>query len=225
MFATVAACLWLSGCATLPEGAARNPIDPFERFNRSTFAFNDNVDRAILKPVAQGYRAVTPDFVRQGVSNAFANVSDLPTAVNDVLQAKPALAIQHVTRFVVNSTVGVLGLFDVASQMGIDRQREDFGQTLGTWGFNSGPYLVLPLLGSSSVRDALALPVDFKLDPIFYINDKDVRLGLAGLRVIQERESYLDVEKTVKSVEFDPYLFRRDFYLARRRNAILDGKQ
>ena len=215
----------LAGCATLPAGSTRNPADPFERLNRTTYAFNDTVDRAVLKPVARAYDAVTPHVVQEGVSNAFGNISDLPTAINDVLQGKPTLALQHVTRFVVNSTVGVLGLFDVATQMGIDRQREDFGQTLGTWGFRSGPYLVLPLLGSSSVRDALALPVDFELDPLFYIHEQDVRLGLAGLRVIQERASVLKLEKTVDSVELDPYTFRRDFYLARRRNAIADGEQ
>jgi phospholipid-binding lipoprotein MlaA len=214
----------LYGCATLPPGSVRSQSDPFERFNRSTYAFNDTVDRALLKPVAQAYKKITPHFVQEGITNAFGNISDLPTAVNDALQGKPTLAVRHVARFVVNSTVGVLGLFDVATKMGMDREREDFGQTLGVWGLRSGPYIVLPLLGSSSVRDGLALVVDLKLDPLYYVDDSDWRLGLAGLRVIQQRASFLDIERTVESIEIDPYVFRRDFYLSRRRNAIVGGK-
>ena len=221
--AAIATAVLFTGCATLPDGSTRSATDPFERFNRSTFAFNDTVDRIVLKPVARTYDKVVPHVVQQGVSNSFGNVSDLPTAANDVLQGKPRLALEHLTRFVVNSTIGVLGLFDVATQMGIDRRREDFGQTLGSWGVTSGPYLVLPLLGSSSVRDALALPVDYELDPVGYIRRVDLRLGLDALRVVQERASFLKVERTVESIELDPYVFRRDFYLARRRNAIADG--
>jgi phospholipid-binding lipoprotein MlaA len=215
--------LTLSGCASLPAGRAPDPQDPFERYNRAAFSFNDAIDRAFFKPVAQAYKFITPDLVQRGVANFFGNIADLPTAVNDVLQGKPKQAATHVGRFAVNTTIGVLGLFDVAKTMGLERQREDFGQTLGTWGLGSGPYLVLPVFGPSSVRDTVGLVADFGLDPIVYIKDDGWRYGLGGLRVIEQRASVLDIEKTLKSIEIDPYLFTRDAYLTRRRNSVYDG--
>jgi phospholipid-binding lipoprotein MlaA len=215
--------LTLGGCASLPPGRAPDPNDPFERYNRAAFSFNDALDRALFKPVAQAYKFVTPDFVQQGVANFFGNIADIPTAINDVLQGKPKQAATHVGRFAVNTTVGVLGLFDVAKSMGLERQREDFGQTLGTWGLGSGPYLVLPVFGPSSVRDTFGLVADFGLDPIVYIKDDGWKYGLGALRVVEQRASVLDIEKTLKSIEIDPYLFTRDAYLTRRRNSVYDG--
>ena len=213
----------LAGCASLPEGRQPDPKDPFERYNRAMYSFNDAVDRAVLKPVARAYKFVTPDLVQRGVANFFGNISDLPTAVNDLLQGKPGQAATHVGRFAVNSTFGVLGIFDIASSMGLERQREDFGQTLGRWGIDSGPYVVLPLLGPSSVRDTFGLVGDVGLDPLVYVSDDGWRYGLIGLRVVEQRAAVLDIEKTLKSIELDPYLFTRDAYLARRRSNVYDG--
>jgi len=213
----------LAGCAALPPGRTPDPHDPFERYNRAAFSFNDVVDRAVLKPVSQAYRAVTPVLLQRGIANFFGNLSDVPTALNDILQGKPKMAATHVGRFAVNSTFGLLGIFDIATPMGMSRQREDFGQTLGTWGFGSGPYLVLPILGPSSVRDTFGTAIDIGLDPLIHVKDGDWRLGLVGLRVIQQRAALLDPEKTLKSIELDPYLFIRDAYLSRRRNNVYDG--
>lgn len=215
--------LLVSGCAVLPQGHTADSSDPFERYNRAAYSFNDLVDTAILKPVARAYKWLTPIVVQRGVSNVFANISDLPTAVNDLLQGKPSLAAQHVGRFAVNSTFGLLGVLDLATPMGLPRQREDFGQTLGRWGLASGPYLVLPLLGPSSVRDTFGLVVNYGLEPMAYLKDEDWRWGLTGLLVVDRRASVLEIEKTLNSIELDPYLFVRDAYLARRRNAVYDG--
>src|SRR5450432_530000 len=213
----------LQGCASLPPGSVRDPGDPWERYNRAAYAFNDTVDRAVLKPVAQGYKAVTPDVVRQGVGNFFGNLSDIPTVANDILQGQFKSAATHVGRVAVNSTFGLLGLVDLATRMGMERQRADFGQTLGVWGLGSGPYLVLPLLGPSSVRDTAGLGVDFFTDPVIYLGDGTVREAAAGLRLVDRRARVLDIEKTLKSIELDPYIFVRDAYLARRRNAVNHG--
>src|SRR5450755_209098 len=161
----------LQGCASLPPGSVRDPGDPWERYNRAAYAFNDTVDRAVLKPVARGYKAATPDVVRQGVGNFFGNLSDIPTVANDVLQGQFKSAATHVGRVAINSTFGLLGLVDLATRMGMERQRADFGQTLGVWGLDSGPYLVLPLLGPSSVRDTAGLGVDFFTDPVLRVGD------------------------------------------------------
>jgi phospholipid-binding lipoprotein MlaA len=213
-----------AGCASLPPGRSPDPQDPFERYNRAAFSFNDAVDRAILKPVSQAYKAVMPSFVQRGVTNFFGNLSELPTLVNDLLQGKGTMAATHLGRFALNTTFGLLGVVDVATPMGLERQREDFGQTLGKWGLASGPYLVLPLLGPSSVRDASALPVDFGLDPGFHVSDTTWRYSLVATRTVQRRASFLEAEKTLTSIELDPYLFRRDAYLSRRRSLVYDGE-
>jgi phospholipid-binding lipoprotein MlaA len=215
--------LLLGACATLPEGRPPDPTDPFERYNRAIFSFNDTLDRFVLKPVARAYKFVTPDLVQRGVANFFNNISDVPTAVNDVLQGKPKQAATHVGRFALNSTVGILGLFDVATTVGLEREREDFGQTLGRWGLQSGPYVVLPFFGPSSVRDTFGLAADIGLDPLVYVHDDGWRLGLAGLRVVEQRASLLQFENTYKSIELDPYLFTRDAYLMHRRSSVYDG--
>lgn len=213
----------LAGCASLPPGRSADPQDPFERYNRAAFSFNDAIDRAILKPVSQAYKVVMPSFVQRGVTNFFGNLSDIPTVVNDLLQGKGTMAATHLGRLALNTTFGLLGVVDVATPMGLERQREDFGQTLGRWGLASGPYLVLPILGPSSVRDASALPVDFGLDPVFHVSDTTWRYSLAATRVVQRRASFLEAEKTLTSIELDPYLFMRDAYLSRRRSLVYDG--
>jgi phospholipid-binding lipoprotein MlaA len=213
----------LAGCASLPPGSTPDPKDPFERYNRAAFSFNDAIDKALLKPISQGYKAVMPSFVQRGITNFFANLSDIPTFVNDVLQGKGTMAATHLGRLAINTTFGLGGVMDVATPMGLERQREDFGQTLGKWGLGSGPYVVLPLLGPSSVRDALALPADFYLDPVHHVADVPWRNSLAATRIVQRRASFLEAEKTLKSIELDPYLFMRDAYLSRRRSLIYDG--
>jgi len=217
--------LALAGCASLPEGKTLDPQDPFERFNRATFSFNDAVDRAIVKPVSQLYRAITPEFVRTGVANFFGNLSDIPTALNDVLQGKPKGAGTHVGRVAINSTLGLLGLFDVATPLGLERQREDFGQTLGVWGFDSGPYLVLPLLGPSSGRDATGLVFDWAVDPVVHVHDPAARNTLVGVRAVDQRAGLLQAEKTLDEAAFDRYLLVRDVYLARRRSLVGNGTE
>jgi phospholipid-binding lipoprotein MlaA len=213
----------LAGCASLPPGRSPDPHDPFERYNRAAFGFNDAIDKAILKPVSQAYRAVLPSFVQRGVTNFFDNLSDVPTAVNDVLQGKVTMAATHLGRLAINTTFGLLGVVDVATAMGLERQREDFGQTLGKWGLASGPYLVLPILGPSSVRDAAALPADFGLDPVIHVSDTTWRYSLVATRAVEQRASLLQAEKTLTSIELDPYLFMRDAYPARRRSLVYDG--
>src|SRR5450755_3440251 len=208
----------LQGCASLPPGSVPNPGDPWERYNRAAWSFNDTVDRAVVKPVARAYKVV-----RQGVSNFFGNLSDIPTVANDILQGQIKSAASHLGRVAVNSTFGLLGLVDLATRMGMERQRADFEQTLGVWGLGSGPYLVLSPLGPSSVRDTAGLGVDFFTDPVLYLGDGTVREAAAGLRLVDRRARVLDIEKTLKSIELDPYIFVRDAYLARRRNAVDHG--
>ncbi|HEX6704103.1 MAG TPA: VacJ family lipoprotein [Albitalea sp.] len=216
------ACL-LGGCASLPEGKSLDPQDPFERFNRASFSFNDGVDRAVLKPVATTYKAVTPQVVQTGVTNFFGNLSDIPSALNALLQAKPKSAATDLARVAINSTLGLLGLVDVASPMGLERRREDFGLTLGAWGVGDGPYLVLPFLGPSSGRDAAGLVVDWPTDPLMHIDDTQWRAGLLGLRVADRRAGLLQAEKALDAAAFDRYLLVRDAYLARRASLVLDG--
>jgi phospholipid-binding lipoprotein MlaA len=215
--------LCLGGCASLPPGKSPDPQDPYERFNRASHAFNDTVDRALLKPFAKAYEAVAPEFVRTGIANFFGNLSDIPTALNDVLQGKPKQGGIHAARVAVNTTVGLLGFIDVATRMGMARERADFGQTLGVWGLPSGPYLVLPIFGPSSVRDTLGLAVDWASDPVMLIpDDVATRNTLIGVRAVDRRAGLLPAERTLDSVSFDRYLLLRDVYLARRKSLVGD---
>jgi phospholipid-binding lipoprotein MlaA len=211
----------LGGCASLPEGKSLDPQDPYERFNRASFAFNDTVDSAILKPASKAYKAIAPEFVRTGIANFFANLSDIPTALNDVLQAKPKGAGVHAARVAVNSTWGLLGFVDVATGMGLERRREDFGLTLGAWGLGSGPYLVLPLLGPSSARDGLGLFADWAAEPIVLVPGEPAASNvLIGTRAVDNRSSLLSAEKALDEIAFDKYSFVREVYLARRRSLV-----
>ena len=204
----------LSACATGPDA---NPRDPLEPFNRGVFRFNDAVDGAVIKPVAEVYADITPDLVRTGVSNFFSNLSDLWSFVNASLQARPQEAVENLARFNVNTILGLGGLLDIASEMGIERTRLDFGQTMGRWGVPSGPYLVLPLLGPSTVRDTAALPVDAWGNPMSAINDIPVRNSLYVLRLVDTRARLLNASDTLDSVALDRYSLTRDVYLNLRR--------
>jgi phospholipid-binding lipoprotein MlaA len=214
------ASLLLTGCATGPNA---NPRDPFEPFNRVMFSFNDGVDTVVAKPAAQVYKAVTPTFVRKSVDNFFGNLGDLWSTVNSLLQFKGAHAAENFMRFSVNSVLGIGGLFDIATEAGLERHIEDFGQTLGHWGVPPGPYLVLPLLGPSTVRDTAAKPVDIKGNLVNYVDQEGARYAANALSLVETRARLLDAEKLLDDVVIDKYSFTRDFYLQRRRNAVFDG--
>lgn len=210
----------LTGCASVNAPKA----DPLEGLNRTTFKVNETVDDYVLKPVAKGYQAVTPGFVRSGVSNAFSNIGDVGTSVNNLLQGKPGNAVSDVGRFVVNSTLGLLGLFDVASGMGLEKHDEDFGQTLGSWGVGSGPFLVLPLLGPSTLRDAAAKPVDSYTGYSRYMGHVPTRNSTQALDIINFRADLLNTTSTLDEASLDKYQFIRDAYLQRRLSQVYDGK-
>ncbi len=204
----------LAGCAAT-QGQP-HPQDPFESFNRSMYSFNDTVDAAVLKPVATVYRDVTPEFARDGVNNFFGNLGEVWSFVNNSLQGQGQGAYNSVVRFTVNSVFGIGGLFDVASEAGIERRKQDFGQTLGRWGVTTGPYLVLPLLGPATVRDAVALPVDWFGDPLGSVNDIAVRNSLYGLQLVNKRARLLRASDMLDSVALDKYSLVRDVYLRSR---------
>jgi len=212
--------LILAGCATGPNA---NPVDPLEPLNRSVYRFNDAVDQAVLKPVATTYRDVTPSLVQRGVSNFFNNLEDAWSVVNNVLQLKGEAAGDSFFRFGVNTFMGLGGILDVASEMRIERHTEDFGQTLGYWGVGPGPYIVLPILGPSSLRDTVALPADIRGDAVTHIEDVATRNTLWALRATDDRADLLKAEAVLDQAALDKYSFIRDAYLQRRRNAVYDG--
>jgi phospholipid-binding lipoprotein MlaA len=197
------------------------PEDPWEGFNRKIHSFNDTADRWVMKPVAKGYTKVTPDPVEKGVSNFFGNLLEVRNVVNDLLQGKWAQAGNDTGRFLVNSTLGVAGIFDVARHMNLEKSDgEDFGQTLAVWGVDSGPFLVLPFLGPSTLRDTGALPVDWNLNPIAELDDVPTRNGLRVLEYVDTRAQLLDAEALLSG---DRYVFIREAYLQRREYLINDG--
>ncbi len=211
--------LLLGGCAT--QG---NPKDPLEGVNRAMFSVNEGLDKVLFKPVAQGYDFVVPLPGKTVVSNFFSNLTDPWIAVNNLLQAKPGQAFSDVGRFVINSTVGIGGAFDIASELGLDKHEEDLGQTLGRWGVGDGPYIVLPLLGGRTTRDAIALIGDGYGGPLYYmVDDAATRNILLGVRVVSNRAQLLPVEKTIEEAALDKYSYLRDAYLQRRRSLIFDG--
>lgn len=209
--------LALVGCATVGPSASSDPRDPWEGYNRQVWRFNEVLDDAVLLPVARGYRAVVPELVRTGVSNFFGNISDVWSLVNNVLQLKPLESAQTLVRVGLNTTVGLLGVIDVASGVNLPRHREDFGQTLGHWGLASGPYLVLPLLGPSTLRDTAALPVDWKGDLVRSLDEDAIRLGLTSVRLVNLRSSVIDAGRFIDAAALDRYTFVRDAHLQRRR--------
>jgi phospholipid-binding lipoprotein MlaA len=211
----------LPGCATINTPTdARDPLEPI---NRVIYTFNDDVDNLLIKPAAEIYQGLLPPIVRTGVSNFFSNINDVLVALNNLLQGKVQKAGSDVARVVVNSTVGLLGFVDVATDMGLEKHNEDFGQTLGYWGVGNGPYLVLPFFGPSNFRDAVGRFVDFNTDPITYVDPPHDRNLLWGARVISGRAELLSASKVLETAALDPYAFVRDGYLQRRRNLIFDG--
>jgi len=215
---------WCWRPATAAQTLANpDPRDPLESFNRGVFVFNEGLDDAIFKPAATVYRDITPQLVRTGVGNFLGNLDDAWSFVNSALQGKLRHALDNFFRFGVNSTMGLFGILDVASEMQIARHSEDFGQTLGRWGVGSGAYLVLPFFGPSTIRDAIALPVDSNGDLVSHVDDIATRNGLRVLNVIDTRASLLGLSSSLDEVAFDKYSFARDAFLQRRRNAIYDG--
>lgn len=208
----------LTGCAT-----SGNPKDPLEGFNRAMFAFNDGLDTVLIKPVAKGYDAVLPLPVRTGVTNFFGNIADLFIGVNNLLQGKPDQALSDFGRVVINSTIGILGLFDVATEAGLEKHEEDFGQTFGRWGVGDGAYVVIPFFGPRTVRDTVGLVLDVKADPVANLSDVATRNSLLALRVIDNRADLLPADKVIEEAALDKYSYIRDGYLQRRRNLIHDG--
>ncbi len=208
-----------AGCAAGP-----NPRDPWEKSNRAIFEFNQAVDRVALKPVAQGYEAAVPLPVRGGINNVFGNFRDVTTTVNQVLQGKIKNGFSDLARVLINSTVGMFGVFDVATHLGLERHDEDFGQTLGVWGFKSGPYMVLPFLGPSTVRDTVGLVGDYFTDPEFVINfESPWNYIIFGTRYVNARANLLSAEKLLNQAAIDRYAFIREAYLQRRISQIYDG--
>ncbi len=212
--------LLLSGCATGPNADPRDPLEPF---NRSVYRFNDAVDAAVLKPVASAYRDVAPVRLRQGIGNFFGNIEDIWSLINSLLQFKGQAAIDGLHRVGVNTVLGWGGVFDVATEMDLERHKSDFGHTLGYWGVASGPYLVLPLLGSSTLRDALALPVDLKGDLVANVPHIPTRNSAKVLRLIDQRSDLLKASTMLEEAALDRYTFVREAFLQRRRSAIFDG--
>jgi phospholipid-binding lipoprotein MlaA len=213
----MALALAIAGCATGPNA---NPRDPFEPLNREVSRFNEGVDAVLLKPTATLYRETVPPLLRTGVSNFFGNLSDAWSAVNNLLQFKVQYAAESLMRFSVNSTIGMFGVLDVASDMNLERHREDFGQTLGRWGVPAGPYIVLPLLGPSTLRDSIALPVDWNGDPATHISPDGTRNALVGLRIVDVRSNLLRAGDVLDGAALDKYSFLRDSYLQRRRAEV-----
>ena len=208
----------LTGCAT--NGT---PGDPLEPLNRGIYKFNDTVDKAVIKPVAQGYKEITPSTVRTGVGNFFSNLDDVIVVANDLLQLKLPQAASDFSRLLVNTSFGVLGLIDVATPWELPKHDEDFGQTLGYWGIGNGPYLVLPFLGPSTVRDTVGRIGDGQIDPVWNHDDIPDRNTAIGINTIDTRARYLDIEKVVDDAALDRYSFIRDAYLQKRRNVVYDG--
>lgn len=207
----------LAGCASGPRS---DPRDPWEPLNRKVWDFNEAVDDAILKPVASTYKEVVPTLVRKGVNNFFANLGDAWSFVNNVLQLKPLGAVESLTRFNVNTILGVGGLFDVASEMNIDRHKEDFGQTLGRWGVRSGPYMVLPILGPSTLRDTAAWTLNSVGDPVVHLRNVPLRNSMYVTRVIDTRARLLGATSVLEGAALDRYSFTRDVYLQIRRRDV-----
>lgn len=227
-FALTGSVLALSACATTSEDPSSTAVyDPFEGWNRGVYAFNDGVDRAVLEPVAKGYRAVTNEPVRGGVSNFLTNLNQPVVFANTLLQGKPLQSFDTATRFLVNSTVGVAGIFDVATALDVPEHREDFGQTLGTWGVPNGPYLVLPLLGASNLRDTVGFGVDNAFEPLNYAQfegDTAFRVSRQVVGVVSLRESLIEAVEVLRD-QPEPYVALRRNYTQQRAAAIRDGRE
>ncbi len=230
----MAAVLGLAGCASAPPAApsgpgmtapaaAGTPGDPWEAWNRKVYAFNDAIDRAVLKPVAQTYEAVVPSLIRTGVSNVLGNIRDVWSTANQFLQGKGQYGFEMGMRVLTNSVFGLGGLLDPATEMGLIKRPEDFGQTLGRWGLGAGPYLVLPLVGPSTVRDTAGFLVDRTVSPSSLPPTAGGQYSVLAVELVDTRTKLLSATKLLDQVALDRYSFLRDAYLAQRRDALYDG--
>ena len=208
----------LGGCAT-----AQNPRDPLEPFNRTMFRFNEGLDDALFRPAVKVYTSVVPDVLRTGVGNFYSNLGDLWTGVNNLLQGKPDQAVSDAGRVLINSTIGMLGLFDFASDMGLQRHNEDFGQTLGRWGVGGGAYVVLPVFGPRTVRDGFGLALDLYAAPAGFVDHVATRNSILGIGFLDARTNLIESSNLLDEAALDRYTFIRESYLQRRRNQIYDG--
>ena len=213
--------LHLAGCANM--GSQGDPRDPFEGFNRSVYSFNEVIDRTFIDRISRLYQSVTPDFVDMAVTNFFSNLNDIVVIINDFLQFKFEQALADILRFVINSTLGIAGIFDVSAENGLAKHREDFGQTLATWGIGPGPYLVVPVLGPSTVRDAAGYVVATTVvSPLSYINDTPLEFGLLALNFVDIKADLLSAESLIAEAAVDEYEFTKNAYFNYRDNLILD---
>ena len=223
-FACALVCLLaFSGSALADNHGAGDPRDPWEGYNRAVYGFNKGFDSIFLKPAAEAYDAIAPEAVDQGVTNFFSNIGDIRNCFNNFLQGKPDEAANSLARLVINSTVGLLGFVDVATEIGIKKSEEDFGQTLGAGGAEPGPYFVIPLLGPSTVRDTIAKPVDFALNPFMWADDSEFRAAVMGTQAIDYRADLLDTEEAVEGITEDEYTLVRNAYLDQRQFEVSDG--
>ena len=218
----IAALVAVSGCASVPGPANRQ--DPWERYNRGMYAFNDAVDQQFLRPVAVTYQEGFPEFVQEGVANFFNNLKDIGTGANNLLQGKFSEGISDLGRFAFNTVIGIGGLWDVATPAGLEKHNEDFGQTLGWWGVPPGPYFIIPLLGPSTLRDAPARWVDPSFAYNRGIEEVAIRNSMFGLDILRTRAELLKAEKVLDEAALDKYTFTRDAWLQRRRNHVYDGR-
>lgn len=217
---------FLVGCASIPAGVERSPQDPWEPFNRSVFEFNEGLDAYLLKPVVAGYRFVLPEFVRDGIYNFFSNYNDIYTALYNLLQGKPSYAFNDFMRVVVNTTMGLGGFLDIATPGGLEKHKEDWGQTFGVWGVPPGPYVVLPFFGPSNVRDTFGTVADLESDYLFkYVKDVGLRNSITGLRVVNARNTYYEAGDLLDGAAIDKYSFMRDAYIQRREYQINEGRE
>jgi len=227
VWALVALIASLAGCATAPSGGSdaapvRAEHDPLEPLNRSLYAINDAVDRVTLKPIARGYKAVVPEFARRGVTNFSRNLFTPRSAVNNFLQGKPGPGFSELGRFIINTTLGIGGLIDIATAQGMPVYDEDFGQTLAVWGIPEGPYLFIPILGPNTLLDAASIPIDIASDPLYHYDNSSVRDKVYVLRLIDLRMRLLTAETLLEDSK-DPYLTLRESYLQNRRFQVYDG--
>jgi phospholipid-binding lipoprotein MlaA len=208
------------GCATTGSG---DPRDPFEGFNRGVYSFNQAIDNALFDPLGKIYQTITPDIVDKGVTNFFSNLNDIAVVVNDILQFKINQALSDATRFIFNSTIGLLGFFDVSSHMELPKHKEDFGQTLATWGVGPGPFLMVPFFGPATIRDATGFVVDTGiLNPVFYIDDDAMKASLLSLNYVDFKADLLSAKKLVGEAALDEYEFIKNAYFEKRDNLIND---
>jgi phospholipid-binding lipoprotein MlaA len=217
------ALLFLAGCATT-GGAEGDPRDPLEGFNRGVYKFNEKFDDYLARPVAETYVDWVPREVRSRVRNVFGNLADPFIGVNNLLQGKFSEGFDDLTRFLLNTTVGLAGMHDVATDFGLEKHNEDFGQTFGRWGAGTGPYLVLPIFGSSNLRDGIGLAADMIADPMGEVRPNDVRNTLIATRAVQTRADLLGASRVLEQAALDKYVFQRDAYLQRRRSLVYDGR-